>query len=129
MRQPIFFMIFSMVFLLSCQKHQSSLEKRGEKLITSLAKELERIETAEELKKSGLKLKKKMDQVSELLIEAMKSDKGPSYAKASKIANDRLLYELYRLSKNEECQNILIELQRDALEKVDWQHSKLKKSK
>lgn len=92
---------------------------KGEKLVLSLARELEKIQTADDLKKHSPKIRKRINQITELMIEGKKNRKSQGKEDSlNHLASDRLLYEFHRLSKDAQCQKILKNLQRDALEKI-----------
>ncbi|HSX12164.1 MAG TPA: hypothetical protein VLF61_01595 [Rhabdochlamydiaceae bacterium] len=134
MRNPIFFLSF----LVLCACSPDSLDdyqKEGQLLCRHLAKELKNIHTREELLKSELSIKKKFDQLVELILEARQYQiKHPDeYATTSEEQSpfsEELLFELKRLYAHIEGGREIIErAQKEALIRLDGFEKKLEKQK
>ncbi len=126
--------VLSCLLLVSCSENvQSSMRLKGEKISLSLAKDLEEVHSAQDLKEISLTVKKKIIKLTKLMIESDKKlgkvNKGSGFEGRSHLASDRLLYEIHRLSKDPEIFKVLKDLQRDSLENLDRIEKAKKKSK
>lgn len=122
-------LIVIFLFFNSCSKgHQSALQARSEKLISSIAIDLEKVRSAEDLQEKSYLLKQKILKLTKLMIEIDKKSLKSERLSKSHLASDKLLYEVHRLSKDSKCLEILKDLQRDALDILDRYDNKKKKA-
>lgn len=125
--------VSSLVFLCGC--HISSCEaykKQGKKLTHEIANEFKGVESKDDLMKRSAKIKKKIDKLTKLMIEAFHECKITTAIDSeinSSEESDRLLYELQRVCEIEGAQEIIERMQREALDKLDEfdKETKLKK--
>ncbi|HSX03631.1 MAG TPA: hypothetical protein VLG76_02765 [Rhabdochlamydiaceae bacterium] len=109
-------------------------QKEGQLFCRHLAKDLKKIHTREELVKSELLIKKKFDELVELIIDArqyqMKHPDEYVVAGEENPFSDELLFELKRIYGNIEGGREIIErAQKEALIRLDGFEKKLEKQK
>lgn len=134
MRNSIFF--FLLMVLCCCSPGSlDDYQKEGQLLCRHLAKELKNIHTREELLKAELSVKKKFDQLVELILEARQYqiNHPDEYAASMDEQNpfsEELLFELKRLYAHIEGGREIIErAQKEALIRLDGFEKKLDKKK
>ena len=133
MRKPILF--FCLLVFCSCSPTSlDDYQREGQLLCRHLAKELKNIYTREELLKSELMIKKKFDELVELIIEAREYQvKHPDeyvLAGEENPFSEELLFELKRLyTQIEGGREIIERAQKESLIRLDGFEKKLQKKK
>ncbi len=128
-------LFFSLLFLCSCSPSSlDDYQKEGQLFCRHLAKELANIHTREDLLKNELVIKKKFDELVELIIEARQYQiKHPEDYLAVAEENpfsEELLFELKRIySQIESGREIMERAQKEALIRLDGFEKKLTKQK
>ncbi|MCH9611928.1 MAG: hypothetical protein S4CHLAM102_04040 [Chlamydiia bacterium] len=117
------FTILILTLLTACAPSTSAdFKNEGESLCRSLIHDLQNIETYDDLLAHSNKIRKKINKLCDLMIQAKKSQiKNPTYAPDfdSSIVSDLLAEELDRVYTIENCKEFIENLERDALHRLD----------
>lgn len=123
----------AVLFMISCTPSSfEKFQKEGQKLAMELAGDLQGIETRRQLIEKEGSIKKKIDQLVDLMIEARrwqrKQAKAATIPIGDKQASDALKAEMERIYAIDGCQEIFEEWQREALNRLDAFETRLKNS-
>lgn len=130
---PLKIVLCLIVFLtLGC--HSNTLQecrREARSIVLELSAEFHEVHTLEELIQKAPKLKKKMRQLTTLMIEAEnyhRKHPKEQLQEETRLESDQLLYEMIRISEEiEGVKSILEELQSEMLDKLDVNDRKLRK--
>ena len=126
LKKKIPFLLLTAILLTSCQPNSEDDFKQETKSICNhISSKLSSVKNLDDLKKSKPSLKQSFDDLVELLIQAKRFEMENGWSRSSPLtseqakAQDQLISELNRVLQIDGAQDLIEDIQREPLEKLD----------